>query len=130
MSTLSRRHWRELICRTLDRTDPARLRWVQEHPQHDAILNELVTEAIDLWCQAMAAREDPNWGPDPWTRVGLDELEELIVNRTLEIPELWEELDETYPRTPKAEKPDPFGPMPLDLIPATGPTRPRSPRPR
>ena len=99
MTTLSRRHWRELIRAHLERWDPIHSRWLQEHPRQTEILNEVVTDAIDVWCQAMAARQDPNWPPDPWTRLDLDELEELIVARTVETPELWEDLAETYPRT-------------------------------
>ena len=102
MTTLSRRHWRELIRTHLERWDPIHSRWLQEHPRQTEILNEVVTDAIDVWCQAMAARQDPNWPPDPWTRLDLDELEQLIVARTVETPELWEDLAETYPRTTAA----------------------------
>lgn len=130
MSTLSRRHWRQAICTQLEQTDPARLCWIQEHPRRQAILNEIVTEAIDLWCQATAARQDPTWGPDPWTRAEPDELEQMIIARTIEIPDLWEELAEAHPRTSPGTTPAPIGPMPLGLSPAAGPTHPRSPRPR
>ena len=130
MATLSRRHWREAICTHLERSDPIHLRWLQEHPRRADLLNELVSDAIDVWCQAIAARQDPNWPPCSWTRVDLAELEQLIVARTVETPDLWEDLAEQYPRTPPPAKPEPIGPMPLDLPPATGPTRPRSPRRR
>jgi len=60
----------------------------------------------------------------------LDGLEQLIVARTVETRELWENLAETYPRTTAPSRPEPIGPMPLQVIPPTGPTRPRSPRRR
>ena len=122
MSTLSRRHWRQTIWTHLATTDPIRLRWLQEHPQQPAMLNEVVTDAIDLWCQAMAARENPNWPPDSWTRLSPEDLEQEIVARTVETPELWESLEERYPRTPPPAAPTPIGPMPLELIPSTNPT--------
>ena len=130
MTTLSRRHWRDLIRTHLERWDPIHSRWLQEHPRQSEMLNDVVTDAIDVWCQAMAARQDPNWPPDPWTRLDLDELEELIVARTVETTELWEDLAETYPRTTPPSRPEPIGPMPLQVIPPTGPKRPRSPRRR
>ena len=128
MTTLSRRHWRNLISTHLDRSDPTRSRWLNEHPRRAEILNELVSDAIDIWCQATAARQDPDWPADPWTRLSPDELEQWIVARTVETPDLWEDLTVQYPRTPTHPASD--GRMVLQVIPATGPTRSRSPRPR
>ena len=126
----SRRHWREQMLAQLEAEDPAHSRWLQEHPRRSDILNELVTDAVDMWCQAMTCREDPNYPAGfGWNRLDPDELEATVIQRTLETPELWPDLAETHPRTPKPVKDPPFGPAPLDLIPPTGPPKRRSPRP-
>ena len=48
MTTLSRRHWRELVRAHLERWDPIHSRWLQEHPRQTEILNEVVLNQVLL----------------------------------------------------------------------------------
>ena len=121
-TTLSRGHWREAICQWLQRRDPLHARWLQEHPRRQEILNELTTDAIDLWLHAV--NERANNPLSFWAVCPQEDQESTVLSRTLEAPELWPDLDEDYPRTPPPPARDP---MMLSTIPASGRTGRRSP---
>lgn len=122
MITASRRHWRQALLNELKVSNPAQARWLQEHPRRAEILNLLTTDVIDFWLEAVTERDNPPSEPSVWTSMTQEDVAWTVVARTLEAPDLWPDLDETFPRTPP---PPPVDPIPLQLIPPTGPTRPR-----
>jgi hypothetical protein len=99
MTGLSRRHWRHAIVQWLEEWDPARSRWVQEHPRREQILNDLCTDAIDLWIHATGVRAENPQVPSIWTAAPADELEAQVLTQLLEAPELWVDLEEDHPRS-------------------------------
>jgi hypothetical protein len=99
VTELSRRHWRQAISQWLERADPVRSRWMTEHPRRDEILNDLCTDAIDLWLHASKVRAETPAVPSIWTAGPADELENQVLTQLLEAPELWVDLEEDYPRS-------------------------------
>ena len=113
---LSRRYWRKAIETFLHRHDPIRARWLQEHPRRHEILNTVTTDALDLWLEATRERATST-SPSVWTSTPTEDLESTVLAVILEAPELWENLDEDHPRTPKP----PSTPLMLRTIPDSGP---------
>ena len=102
MPELTRRHWRTAIETHLTATDPGRARWLHQHPFRSEILNQLTSEVIDVWIDADQHRTAAtSTSGSEWTAAdpAADpaEIETIVVTRTLETPELWADLDDTYP---------------------------------
>lgn len=118
MLELSRRHLRRSILAQLEAHDPIRHRWLQEHPQSDAILGQLVTEATELWIEADRVRNDSTSAPSLWTAIDSHEMPEIVLSTLLESPELWPDLAARFPRNPAQTSP----PLVIEsTIPASAP---------
>ncbi|MGB3737295.1 MAG: hypothetical protein WA964_20240 [Ilumatobacter sp.] len=63
MLELSRRHLRTAIWMALETDHPIRHRWLQEHPHSASMMNQLVTDATDLWIAADQQRQDDSTAP-------------------------------------------------------------------
>ena len=89
----------------LERSDPVHSRWLQEHPAPAEILNEVMTETIDMW---LPGDDGPGrTRPGRRVRVDLDDdrrIQTTVIARTVEIAGLWADLDETYPRTHRRDR--------------------------
>ena len=120
MLELSRRHLRAAIWNAIETDDPIRHRWLQEHPRSDSMMNQLVTDATELWIAADQQRQNPSPAPSIWTAIEPDEIEATVISVLLETPDLWPELDEQFPRHP-APRTEAVGIE--SPIPASGPTR-------
>ena len=120
MLELSRRHLRTAIWTALETDDPIRHRWLQEHPHSASMMNQLATDATDLWIAADQQRQNPSTAPSIWTAIEPDEIEATVISTLLETPDLWPELEAQFPRTPTTEQ---AGSGVESPIPASGPTR-------
>ncbi len=120
MLELSRRHLRTAIWMALETDEPIRHRWLQEHPHSASMMNQLVTDATDLWIAADQQRRSPAMAPSIWTAIEPDEIEATVISILLETPDLWPELEEQFPRTSMASTVASGVESP---IPASGPTR-------
>ena len=120
MLELSRRHLRAAIWTALETDDPIRHRWLQEHPHSDSMMNQLVTDATELWITADQQRQNPLSAPSIWTAIDTEVIESTVISTLLETPDLWPELEAQFPRTPTT--PTVAGGV-ESPIPASGPTR-------
>ncbi len=84
------------------------------------MMNQLVTDATDLWIAADQQRQDHSTAPSIWTAIEPDEIEATVISTLLETPDLWPELETQFPRTATTEQVSSGVESP---IPASGPTR-------
>lgn len=130
MLNLSRARIRTLIVTELEADNPGRHRWVQEHPSSAAIVNQLTSDAIDLMIDANRDRHQT--APTGfWASVTETEIEATVIEMVLGSPDLWETIDEEFPRTPTSASSDAtmhnlMGEV--SLVPRSAPTGNGSPR--
>lgn len=130
MLKLSRNRLRTLIWEMVDADDPVRHRWLQEHPHRDEIMNQLISDSMDLTIAAHSERSlTPTTGS--WATVTETEIEPTVVEMVLGSPDLWEQVDEQFPRpTAPATREEAMHNLLHDvaLVPRSGPTVNDSPR--
>ena len=97
MLNLSRRRSRELIVIELENDDPGRHRWLQEHPLSTEILNQLASDVLDLMIDAHRARNQTS-PTGYWASLTETEIEPTAVEMVLGSPDLWESIEEDFPR--------------------------------
>lgn len=97
MLDLSRRRSRELILAELEHDDPVRHRWLQEHPMSTEILNQLASDVMDLMIEADRVRGQTS-PTGFWASLTDTEIEPTAVEMVLGSPDLWESIDEEFPR--------------------------------
>lgn len=129
MLKLSRNRIRSLIWVTLEADDPIRHRWLQEHPHRDAIVNQMTSDSIELTIGAHQQRsQTPTTGY--WTSLTEAEIEPTVVEMVLGSPDLWEQVEDQFPRDmPVRTTEDVMSELLRDLpvVPRSGPTVNESP---
>lgn len=96
MLNLSRTKVRNLIWAELEAEQAVKHRWLQEHPNGDTIVSQMVSDTLELVISAHEERSATQ--PSFWNSMNEDEIVSTAVGMILDSPDLWGSIEEEFPR--------------------------------
>ena len=112
--------WENLLCGLLERADPVRSRWLQEHPPRPLIVRQLVIEASET----LERVNDPTVTSNPtfWASIEPPDRPTEVAAMMIDSVELWDEATRTWPNPPRPADLSLPAPLP-EAIPDSASTR-------
>jgi hypothetical protein len=110
--------WENLLCGLLERANPVRSWWLQEHPQRPLIVRQLVIEGS----KTLERVNDPTATSNPTCWASIEPLDRPteVAAMMIDSVELWDEATRTWPDPPQPADPPLWAPL-QEAIPDSAP---------